>query len=208
MIGVCYIVYGYPARREAGYSIMTLRQQHPEMNVTVIGEKIKGYPCIPFETKGTPGRWAKVNLYDLSPYDTTIYLDADTRVHRKLTPAIQMLEDGWDMAIIVSKCQEEKWLWHVNDEEREQTLVEIGCPIAQLGGGVIFFNKNPRVKKFFTAWREEWLRWQDQDQAALLRALVKNPVKLWPLNMAWNSGHIIEHRFGAARQSIVCVANV
>ena len=70
----------------------------------------------------------------------------------------------------------------------------------QLQGGMMFWRKNERTRAFFQAWREEWERWKGQDQAALLRALHRTPLKLWLLSNEWNGGSLIEHRYGAARE--------
>jgi len=48
--------------------------------------------------------------------------------------------------------------------------------------------------------RAEWLRFRDQDQAALLRALAIAPVRAWLVGHPWNGGALVDHRFGACRR--------
>ena len=196
--GVCYIAYGWRAVKEAGYSIATLRQ-HNDLPVTVIGERINGAHHIEFGDNGI-GRWAKVNLDRLSPYDYTLYLDADTRVHGPIGAGFDALHGGWDISICPSTKQGSEALWHVDAEERTATYLEVGANLLQLQGGVFFFRKSPQVHTLFAAWREEWQKWRGQDQAALLRALHRRPVRLWLLDNDWNGGALIEHRYGAARR--------
>ena len=197
--GVVYIAYGWRAVKEAGYSIKTLRQ-HNDLPVTVIGERVDATRYIAFDDRASRGRWAKCNLYELTPYRRTLYLDADTRVHGALDGGYDILGDGYDIAMSPSPVQGDGILWHVSDEEREATYRELGRNLLQLQGGMMFWRKNARTAAFFQAWREEWGRWRGQDQAALLRALHRTPLRLWLLSNEWNGGSLIEHRYGAARR--------
>ncbi len=56
-----------------------------------------------------------------------------------------------------------------------------------LNGGVFAFSRNYRTEKFFRSWYEEWHAWGKRDQAALLRSLWKNPLKLYVLGNEWNT---------------------
>ena len=198
--GVIYIAYGEAARYEAGESIESLRRWHPLLPISVIGEPVAGAKRIPFGQCDKGGRWAKVNLYDLSPYEQTLYIDADTRVHQFLDAGFDMLADGWDMVITASGHQGSDMLWHLDEEDREATLREVG-PMLQLQGGLFWFARNERIKRFFEAWRTEWLRFQGQDQGALLRALYRSPLRVWLLGRPWNGGAVVGHRFGFARKA-------
>lgn len=192
------MAYGLRARQETEEAIRFLRA-HNDLPVTVVGERVNALDHIGFGDPGT-GRWAKINLDLLTPYDDTLYLDADTRIHGDISAGLRVLADGWDMAICPSTKQGTELLWHVDEAERKATFKELGHDLLQLQGGVIFFRKSPEVHALFQAWREEWQRWRDQDQAALLRALYRCPVRLWLLDNEWNGGSLIEHRYGAARR--------
>ena len=203
MRGACYIAYGAAARCEVVESIRSFRRCH-SLPVAVAGEK-ENYTPPPVEGWNVfddlqRSRWAKVTLDLWSPFDYTLYLDADTRVRGNLAAGFQMLEDGWDMAIAPSGRQEIGLLGHVQQGEREATLDELVNPLPlQLQAGMIFFRKNGATARLFRAWRREWLRWQEQDQAALLRALCREPARLWLLGRDWNEGALVEHLFGRAR---------
>jgi len=195
-----YIAYGDAARREARLSIKSLRQ-HNRGAVTAVSDKRLGIGKFHQMSpgSGTPGRWAKVNLYRLV-FDHACYLDADTRIYGSLQVGFDILDAGWDMVIVPSTQQGDGLLHHVSEAERETTFSELGNSDAlQLQGGVFWFRCNDRTAALFEAWREEWLRWKDQDQAALLRALSKAPVKLWLLGRPFNGGAVVGHRFGMAR---------
>jgi hypothetical protein len=197
---VVYVVYGEAARREAELSIKGLRQWH-DWPVSVIGDNVEGAERIEFSRADEGGRWGKLNLNNLSPYDLTLYLDADTRPRGDLSVGFDILEDGWDMAITPSPMQGDELLWHVSDEERAATLKELGNEPLALQAGVMYISKNQGTARLFSAWRNEWLRWRDQDQAALLRALGRVPVRVWLLGRPYNGGALVDHRFGMIRRA-------
>ena len=201
--GVVIIAYGEASRREAGLAIESLRR-HNELPVTVIGERVAGTDHMPFEAIGDGvacSRWAKVNLDRLSPFDETLYLDADTRPRGDVSAGFEVLESGWDVAVAPSTNQGGELLWHVGEEERQETLLAYGCEPLQLQAGVLFLSKGQRTLALFEAWRAEWQRYQGQDQAALLRALLASPARVWLLGRPWNGGALIDHLFGNVRRA-------
>jgi len=110
-----------------------------------------------------------------------------------------VLADGFDLVLAPSVNQGAKVLEHIEVPERLETFDFIGNPEPlQLQAGVFWFNRQ-RCAKLFEAWRDEWQKHRSQDQAALLRALDREPVRVHVLDRAWNGGSIIEHKFGAAR---------
>lgn len=196
--GVVYVVYGKKARTEAEMSIKTMRQYN-DVPIVTIGDDLEGVNNIPFEQFDAGGRWAKVNADLLSPFESTLYIDADTRIRGDLSPGFDILSDGWDMAMTASGMQGEELLWHVGDEERRLTYYELGHQPVQLQAGVMFFRKNRNTKRLFAAWRNEWLRFKGEDQAAFLRALGKVAVRLWLLGVPYNGGQLVAHLFGRVR---------
>ena len=185
--GVIYIAIGNNAQSEAALSVKSLKR-HNDLSVTVIDD---------FDQAGKGARWAKLNIDQLVDYDRVLYLDADTRIHGDVTNGFKILDD-WDMAITTSENQGVEVFRHVKSGERLQTIREVGYIPLQLQAGVMFFHRQ-RCAKLFETWRQEWQRWQDQDQAALARALSKQPVRVWLLGREWNGGGLVEHLFGRAR---------
>jgi hypothetical protein len=196
--GVVYVTYGQKAKREAMESIHTLKQ-HNSLPVTVIDEsRFNGGD---FMTDSQRARWGKLNIPELVEYDRVLYADADTRFRADITPGFSIL-DEWDMAIVPSKNQGGAIFAHIpNQVEKETTLEEIGNPWPlQLQAGLFFFSRE-RCADFFGCWREEYKRYGDQDQAAFLRALHREPIRVWLLGRPWNSdkGEIVSHLFGRCR---------
>lgn len=198
--GVCYVAYGATARAEAAVSIQTLRD-HNKLDVTVIGDKPQhGAGFIELEQVDAGGRWAKLSLDSLSPYDETLYLDADTRVKGDLSEGFRILDKGFDLAITASTKQGPNVMIHAPLEDRQATFEAYGIrQILALQAGVFYFARNSRTAALFEAWRDEWVRWRYLDQPALLRALLRAPVRLYLLGRPYNGGDLVQHLFGRAR---------
>ena len=200
MRGVCYVAYGQSAIREAGVSLSTLRG-HNALPARVIGDApIGGAAWLNPPNPGKPmpqSRWVKLNLDSWSPYDPTLYVDADTRVRGDLSFLFEVVEDGWDMVIAPSQRQGGDMLGHLGAEEREATQALM--PLA-LQAGVFCFRKSPGVLALFESWRQEWGKRKREDMGALLRALALNPVTIWLVSNDFNGGSVVEHRFGTVRR--------
>lgn len=192
-----YVVYGHKAHAEATQSIASLQRCH-NWPVLVVGDQpVAGAEHRGFENRGTPGRWAKVNLDKLTPWKWTLFLDADTRIRGDLSIGFRLLAAGYDLVMVPSRSQRNKGLQHLGREERRMTLDELPLDPLQLNTGVMWFG--PGIGSLFEIWREEWERWQDKDQGALLRALNRHPVAVALLGWPYNDlrGDVVEHRFGA-----------
>lgn len=196
MNGVVYVAYGPKAKEESRLSIKSLKQ-HNSIPLTIIDERL--CPGDPGMTDSQRARWGKLNIPELVDYDNVLYVDSDTRIHGDLSIGFRFL-DGWDMAIAPSKNQDADLFAHIPDaQEKMTTLEEIGNPWPlQLQCGLMYFNRE-RCTRFFGAWRDEWKKYQDQDQAAFLRALNREPIRIWLLGRPFNGGELVEHRFGACR---------
>jgi len=201
LIGACYVAYGHAARAAVGTAIKSLRKQHPDLPVTVIGDEPPVAEYDNFVTYTDPGfgaRNAKLHLLDLCPYSHIVYLDADTVVNGDLAPGFAILSDGYDLAIAPSINQGTDIFSHIESRERIMTTDTVPCPL-QLQAGVMFIQRNAATRALFATWQTEWQRYAQHDQAALIRALDKQPVKIWLLSNEWNGGALISHNFGKAR---------
>ena len=198
--GAVLVAYGDAAAREAGRAISSLKATDPRLPVYVISNRfIEGAILIPFgQEAGYGARWAKLNIDLLSPFKHTLYLDADTSCHRSIMAGFDILADGWDIVMAHSHRQWDDTLGHLPADDRSYTLGTLGMRPVNLQAGVMFFTRNKETAGLFKAWREEWVQYRRLDQGALLRALYRQPVKVWLLGRPWNGGGIIEHRFGAA----------
>jgi len=196
MRGVIIVALGAKARNEAAKCVASL-EKHSDAYVKVV-TSVEGQADLTTEQKA---HWLKTRVFDISPYDYTLLLDADTRVRGDISFGFGLLEAGWDIAMVPSQPPRRgAVLWHLSAAEREYTLNKIGhWDHIMLNTGVMFFRKSPAAQELWSAWNEEWLRFKDRDQGAFLRALHRCPVYLWLLGTDYNSrrGSIIEHHFGA-----------
>lgn len=219
--GVVYVAYGRPARDQCAIALRCLHRVHPSWPVAVISDEpmprgggIPATTWIQCDDVDPGARWAKLNMDLLSPWDWTVYWDADTRARYPMGAGWKFLEAGWEMCICPTAAQHQDLFRHIvrlspevgglpveGEREKETSITEIGGqPILALQGGAIWFRKTEAVHRFFEAWREEWKRWRNQDQAALMRALRRSPVKLWLLDRAWNGGALLGHYHTMARR--------
>jgi len=198
--GAVYIAVGDKATREAGRSLATLKQHNPTLD-TLVFDPPPHNDYSPVQLS----RCAKMTLLEWSPFDYTLYIDADTRVFQDVSAGFEILRDGWDAVIVPSSQQGDDFLWHIGDEDRTATIEALHTEqFLQLQAGVFFVAHNARTKHFFNVWYTEWQRYENQDQGALLRALQVAPLKIWLLGRLWNDnrrgkGAVIEHWFGRAR---------
>jgi len=193
--GAFYVAYGKQARKCAAASMDSFKQHHTDIEVALVSNKPTGVEDIFIEQPdGDIGaRDQKTRIYDLAPdhWQYILYLDADTEIIADISFLFDALTDGWDMLICKNPGKyhtARKMVRSDNKDECAVTFDKIGTDqVMQLNGGVFSFQRNPRTQAFFSAWHREWQRWGKRDQAALLRALWSNPVKIYYLGNQWNT---------------------
>ena len=201
MKGALYVAYGEKARAACLRSIETLREYIPEMAVAVVSDT--PLPGIAtqhvYQPEADPGaRTWKTQMYMLSPFDETLFLDADTEV-------VSSPEAGFSLLrfVDVVMAQDENHRladchWRGHDvTERSMTLAQVGCDgdLLYYNTGVVFFKRNERAEVLFTAWHREWQRWKLHDQLAFARALYTHPVRMATVRESWNTRLRTKARF-------------
>lgn len=205
--GVIYSAYGERAIKEAKASIASVKRSNPGLAVCVITDKCSEFS---YDSKITVhfdsdpyGREAKLAANILSPFDDTLYLDADTRVYGDLSLPFRLLESGFEFIATLSVNQESRWLNHLPASERNSVLDEIGFYSVVIQGGVWAFRKTDATKNFFRYWREAYLDAGELEQGALQRAYHKQAMKSCIIGKDWNGGGIVRHNYGMARRTDV-----
>lgn len=196
--GAVYIAYGDESIAECQRAIQAFKDVHPDIPLTVITDShvfgVNGlFVASLNENPVWLSRRLKVSLYNLSPYDLTLYMDADTYTYRPLSIYWRLLERGFDLVITPAHQQEDDCLWHVGEPEKQRTLDAIGFTPLQLQGGVFAFRRSPACETFFARWKMEWLKYEGQDQASLLRALYDCPLRIALLSKVFNGGVHLAH---------------
>lgn len=196
--GVLYIAYGESARAQARESIRSLWRHAPGLPVAVVSDTppdMGGVEHIYHPEADRGARTQKTQMYTLSPYVRTLYLDADTEVLADPSAGFRQL-DLVDLVIGQDVCRnfvDNRWP-HLDPAEVDATIQELGgVHRMYFNSGVIYFRRGARVEAMMAAWHEEWMRFGRHDQMALLRAIHRYPVRILPMREAWNT-----HRRGQA----------
>ena len=212
-VGVVYVVYGDRAVKAARASVRSVKQLHPDLPVVVISDSdpgIAGVSVIGYDDPGPGARRAKLAVAELTPFEHSLYLDADTVVVSSLAPGFFLL-GAFDMALAVDVREVAtggvlRPDSPYQEEERRVTWGVLPTPlVTQYACGMIFFRRCREVERLFGVWREEWERWQGNDQAAFLRALYRTPTRHIALPVEWNvlgqrrEALVVHHRWGQAR---------
>jgi len=225
-VGIIYMVWGDKALQAAKRSIATLKQLGYCYPAAFIGQwkqnenwtKGHGVNVIcsidPFDKtkqRGFQFRAGRIKplLYELSPFDYTLYLDADTSFLQPIQSSFELLNDFdlivTDEKLSLAQLYNKKLAgWELNMLERDSTIIELNGDDGQpfVNSGVFFFRKNNITRKLFADWSKEWLRFQEWDeQLALMRAIYKNDAIVKHLPVEWNSPSlnekaIIFHNYG------------
>jgi hypothetical protein len=142
--------------------------------------------------------YVKPFLYDLSPYDRTLYVDADTEFRQYPMEGFKRLNkedfliykfDAKDNHVSLIKA---KSLTGFNRKCIEDTIEDAKKNNEPFPGlicsGVIFFKKSPAVSQLFKDWYSEWMKYYEWDEQIPLIRVIRNhkDVKTGYLDIRWN----------------------
>jgi len=221
-IGIVYMSFGERAARGVKESAMSLRRIGLNIPICAIGTTpVDGYPFIewrgenPFDISQRKnfqfraGR-VKPRLYGLTPFERTLYIDADTEFMDDILPGFECLDD-FDIAVarenltIGQLYNKSLAGWEINIKERDATMKELGegPNVYFLNSGVLFFRKSHAVETAMCRWHEAWMEWQQWDeQLAFMRGFHRTPeARVKILEPQWNHPHrmkgiVVFHNYG------------
>ena len=194
--GIYYVAFGPPSRQMAKKAITSCKKEMPTTPVAFVSDAPLGVGedhFIPQSDLDIGGRIAKINIDRLAPveWQYILYLDADTEVVADISFLFKLLADGWEFVICKNpgKYHELNQMRRPdNGPETTMTFEALGTDRAlQLNGGVFAYRRNANTKRFFELWLEEWHRFGGRDQAALHRALWRQPLRTYVLGNEWNT---------------------
>lgn len=193
--GVYVVAFGEQARACAKRCINSWHLHMPGVPVALASNAPLGPEDVFVQAPDADigGRSVKTQAYKLAPskWDYVLYVDADTELFAPVPFLFQVLEDGWDMLICLNAVK----FVVASNMRRPDNLPECDATfqlygteeLLQFNGGVFGFRRNERTEALVNDWHAEWDHWGKRDQAALLRALHKHPVKLVTLGVEWNT---------------------
>ena len=217
--GVVFMCWGEPATLQAEASMRSLWRHEPEMPVLVVGdsdaaryfagrERVTAVECgvDPFSSESLFGFKAgriKPLLARLSPFERSLYVDAETEFKRSPAEGFALL-DRWDFVVAEAETRSLATIHPSNRQEPEETAAWIGTPhILYHNSGMFFWRRSEQVLALFDLWHEEWLRYQGWDeQVALLRAILKSDALCLNVPFTWNcrwaeTAYFVYHRFAS-----------
>lgn len=127
--GVLYIIWGETGRRLSRRSIESLRHHHPDLPVHVV--------TLPDDLDPHAGLLQKARMLELSPFETTLFLDADTVVLGPLDFGFAQAE-RYGLACCICECP---WAGRYGG---------LSGDIIEYNTGVIFFTR--RMAPLFERW--------------------------------------------------------
>jgi len=194
--GILYLAFGSVYLAKALYSAETARKRNPGVGICIISNvEFPGVELIPFWDErfdkwiyvpepSDRNRQFKTNIVKYSPFKKNIYIDCDTFVTGSLSLAWVFL-DYFDICL---RFQEGK---QTHKHLAEYDILDgVSTPfLPHWSGGVVLFNNNERVRRFFHAWNENFnASGLEFDQPSLVKTIFETDIRLLSLDTRWNGG--------------------
>ena len=219
--GIIYMAWGGKASGQCLNSLMTLRQFERNIPVIVVGDKVaqrhlgkqrhvevRVLDVDPFDPSGPSGHRflagrIKPLLYGISPWEQTLYVDADVFFQGKPERGFNLLDKGWEFVLSehVRSCLQDA---PFKKSESNDTADWLGTALhIYHNSGMLFWRRSEAVEELMSLWSEEWLRYGDWDeQIALLRALFRSSALWLTVPWTWNNNRknkatFLYHRYGS-----------
>ena len=189
-LGIIYVAYGDLAVKGCAVSMISAKRQHPGIQTAVVSDiELPGADFSIIQPSLDIGaREYKTNIYQYSPFDYTLFLDADTLVVGSLQAGFSALQQGWDVVMALDYRQTLSHIDHIPAVDVKTAIDLVGTgEYPHYNAGMIFWRKCSEVERMYRLWHEEWARFRYRDQAALVRAIYRSEVKLWTVAWQWNT---------------------
>ena len=192
--GAIYVCMGLHYVLMAMVSIKTLKKFNPHLAVTIVTNVDLPMHRFAFWSADvdrvvlvnqldSQNRFIKSNIYEFSPYEQTLYIDADTYVAGCLDDLFAFLK-YFDVALKLNPVQQTKL------GKGDQKVLDGAFSVKDLphwNSGVIAFNKSQASSEFFKYWASAFAATNlPYDQIALVDAIFKTPTRVLSLNDVWN----------------------
>jgi len=212
--GLLMVAFGNKFDKMTAYSIIHSRK-YTDLPITVLTniknrcglwKKIKNVNHVFINDATVNNRKYKTSMIDYSPYDKTIYIDADSVIQRKgIEKAFDKLNDNDIMLNVYGR-----WLLRIplSYYRVAMGILNVKPPVYIYYGAFIGFSKTDNARLFFKNWKENWRKTGIRREMPALASTVKKmhgKIKLIKTNntdniFSWkiNPRAIIQHEYGAA----------
>jgi len=151
---------------------------------------LSDYPKVSGERRNRqscfPSRQIKTRLYAYSPYEETLFLDADILPFQPIAGLWDYLGES-DFAMVLDRLPLVSLCDHIAQEEKAYTLQILEKDAVQFNSGVMLWRNTPVVQQLFQQWYEEWCKFQRHDQLALVRAIHTTQISVTKLPKTYNT---------------------
>jgi len=149
--GVIYIATGEKFAAMAVQSAKSLKLHCPDLPVHIFTDcDAASHNCFDSSTIiPDPHRRSKLDYIFETPYQKTLYLDADTRICEDITHMFDLL-DRYDIALAYVNSRTKTLKRYLRWSGQAPKI------FLPLNGGVILFNKTDPVMEFFQSWRKAY----------------------------------------------------
>lgn len=182
--GVLYIVFGNEFIQEMKFSAESVKKYNPNLPITVFSDRnIECEFIDDVQIMEVRHMRPKIDYINMAPYDQTLFLDTDTIVNHSLNDLFGIL-DKYDIALAHDLARKRKKFFHTIPE-----YGEIPYSFSEVNTGVMAFNKNEKVQKLFSAWRENFYKYYNVvpwDQPSFRISLWASDVRLYVLPVEYN----------------------
>jgi Glycosyl transferase family 8 len=136
-----------------------------------------------FKDKSCLAAYLKTKLYELSPYDKTLYLDNDIRAIKDISSIWDYVRDGIGLSKafrpLIKGCKYAEGL-------EESYTANVISNWHQYNSGMFLFVKSPLMSSFFNNWYREWSKFKNHENMALTRLLDYSKVQPIELPSKYN----------------------
>lgn len=199
--GVIYCATTNDAYLEAALiSAIALRQLEPALPITLISDRLslRQFPVSDYDITprlilpdelGDQGaflsRSVKTQLWRFSPYQETLFLDADILPIKPIVALWDYLAQG-DVAMVSDRNPTVDCCDHIAQIEKDYTLQFLPGHTPQFNSGVMLWRRNSATQQLFYQWHQEWQHFKQQDQLALVRAIHTTQMTVVQLPITYN----------------------
>jgi hypothetical protein len=208
--GVIYVAFGAPYLAMTLVSALSLRITNPTVAICVVTNVREVPPALSWWDPLLGDRWVwvprdtkenrllKTDVYRLSPFALTLFLDCDTMVVGSLD-RIPLFLERWDVLLrmVAAPCK----------YDGHHDVLPARVPfrdVTHFNSGVVGFRRTEATREFFELWQERHLAMDiGRDQPPLIEALFASSVRVLPLRVEWNLGDFWKWSAADRRRAVI-----
>lgn len=165
--------------QEFQYSVKSLKQHNPEINVTLFTDKLIESPLFDVKIVNMSIRCKQQYLQE-SPYNKTLYLDTDTYINKNIMDLFELLDK---YEILITHDFARKRIFPIPE------YMKIPNGFSEANGGVIAYKKCDNFNNMIKLWNHYYKKYKHisiWDQPSFRIALWESNINLYMLPTEYN----------------------